>query len=100
MLTSIDMAMALGYRDLEEVIENEEELKPGDKVFINNKDKALALFLIGEEPLEKGMRIIGSHVDSPRLDLKQNPLYEDSDLAMMETHYYGGVKNINGLHFH
>lgn len=91
-LTSIDMAMALGYRDLEEVIENEEELKPGDKVFINNKDKALALFLIGEEPLEKGMRIIGSHVDSPRLDLKQNPLYEDSDLAMMETHYYGGVK--------
>jgi aspartyl aminopeptidase len=91
-LTSIDMAMALGYRDLEEVIENEEKLKPGDKVFINNKDKALALFLIGEEPLEKGMRIIGSHVDSPRLDLKQNPLYEDSDLAMMETHYYGGVK--------
>lgn len=91
-LTSIDMAMALGYRDLEEVIENQEKLKPGDKVFINNKDKALALFLIGEEPLEKGMRIIGSHVDSPRLDLKQNPLYEDSDLAMMETHYYGGVK--------
>lgn len=91
-LTSIDMAMALGYRDLEEVIENKEKLKPGDKVFINNKDKALALFLIGEEPLEKGMRIIGSHVDSPRLDLKQNPLYEDSNLAMMETHYYGGLK--------
>lgn len=91
-LTSIDMAMALGYRDLEEVIENGEKLKSGDKVFINNKDKALALFLIGEEPLERGMRIIGSHVDSPRLDLKQNPLYEDSDLAMMETHYYGGVK--------
>ncbi len=91
-LTSIDMAMALGYRDLEEVIENGEKLKSGDKVFINNKDKALALFLIGEEPLERGMRIIGSHVDSPRLDLKQNPLYEDSDLAMLETHYYGGVK--------
>ncbi len=91
-LTSIDMAIALGYRDLEEVIENGESLNPGDKVFINNKDKALALFLIGQEPIEKGMRIIGSHVDSPRLDLKQNPLYEDSDLAMMETHYYGGVK--------
>lgn len=91
-LTSIDMAMALGYRDLEEIIENGETLKAGDKVFINNKDKALALFLIGEEPIEKGMRIIGSHVDSPRLDLKQNPLYEDSNLAMMETHYYGGVK--------
>ncbi|MCR1949446.1 aminopeptidase [Clostridium sp. DSM 100503] len=91
-LTSIDMAAALGYRDLEEVIENGETLKTGDKIFINNKDKALALFLIGEEPIEKGMRIIGSHVDSPRLDLKQNPLYEDSNLAMMETHYYGGVK--------
>ena len=90
-LTSVDMAIALGYRDLEEVIENGETLKVGDKIFINNKDKALALFLIGEEPIEKGMRIIGSHVDSPRLDLKQNPLYEDSNLAMMETHYYGGV---------
>lgn len=94
-LTSVDMAIALGYRDLEEVIENGETLKVGDKIFINNKDKALALFLIGEEPIEKGMRIIGSHVDSPRLDLKQNPLYEDSNLAMMETHYYGGSKKIS-----
>lgn len=59
---------------------------------MNNKDKALALFIIGEEPMERGLRIIGSHVDSPRLDLKQNPLYEDTNLAMMETHYYGGVK--------
>ena len=91
-LTSIDMATALGFRDLEEVIENKESLKPGDKVYLNNKDKALALFIIGEEPMEKGLRIIGSHVDSPRLDLKQNPLYEDTNLAMMETHYYGGVK--------
>lgn len=91
-LTSIDMAMALGFRDLEEVIENGESLKIGDKVFINNKDKALALFIIGEESMDKGLRIIGSHVDSPRLDLKQNPLYEDTNLAMMETHYYGGVK--------
>lgn len=63
-----------------------------DKIYVNNKDKSLALFLIVEEPLEKGMRIIGSHVDSPRLDLKQNPLYEDTNLAMMETHYYGGIK--------
>ena len=61
-------------------------------MFLNNKDKALALFIIGEEPIEKGLRIIGSHIDSPRLDLKQNPLYEDSNLAMMETHYDGGVK--------
>lgn len=91
-LTSIDMVMAFGFRDLEEVIENGESLKIGDKIFINNKDKALALFIIGEEPIDKGLRIIGSHVDSPRLDLKQNPLYEDTNLAMMETHYYGGVK--------
>ena len=57
-------------------------LKVGDKVYANNKDKALALYLIGKDPIENGMRIIGSHVDSPRLDLKQNPLYEDTDLAL------------------
>ena len=91
-LTSVDMLEALGYRDLTEVLENKETLKAGDKIYINNKDKTIAAFLIGEEPLEKGMRIIGSHVDSPRLDLKQNPLYEDSELALMETHYYGGIK--------
>ena len=86
------MAKALGYKDFNEIIENNETIKAGDKIYVNNKDKSLALFLIGEEPLEKGMRIIGSHVDSPRLDLKQNPLYEDTNLAMMETHYYGGIK--------
>lgn len=91
-LTSINMAEALGYRNLEDIINNNERLKAGDKVYCNNKDKALALFLIGKEPIEKGLRIIGSHVDSPRLDLKQNPLYEDTGLAMMKTHYYGGVK--------
>ena len=91
-LTSIEMAKALGYKDFNEIIENNETIKAGDKIYVNNKDKSLALFLIGEEPLEKGMRIIGSHVDSPRLDLKQNPLYEDTNLAMMETHYYGGIK--------
>lgn len=91
-LTSIDMAEALGYRDFNEVLDNNETLKVGDKVYVNNKDKGLILFLIGEESIEQGMRIIGAHVDSPRLDLKQNPLYEDSNLAMMETHYYGGIK--------
>lgn len=91
-LTSVDMLEALGYRDLTEILENKQTLKAGDKVYINNKDKTIAAFLIGEEPLENGMRIIGSHVDSPRLDLKQNPLYEDADLALMETHYYGGIK--------
>lgn len=91
-LTSIHMAKAFDFRDLKEIIEKKESLKQGDKVYLNNKDKTLALFIIGEEPMEKGLRILGAHIDSPRLDLKQNPLYEDTNLAMMETHYYGGVK--------
>ena len=86
------MAEAHGYRNLEDVIRNQETLKPGDKVYANNMGKTIALFLIGKEPLEKGMKILGAHIDSPRLDLKQNPLYEDKDLAMLETHYYGGIK--------
>ena len=81
-----------GFRDLESVIAEGGSIKPGDKLFANNMGKTLALFVIGTQPLEKGMRILGAHIDSPRLDLKQNPLYEDTDLAMLETHYYGGVK--------
>ena len=86
------LAEKQGYRDLNKIIENNESLKAGDKVYVNHMGKSLALFLIGKESLEKGMRILGAHIDSPRLDIKQNPLYEDTDLAMMETHYYGGVK--------
>ena len=86
------LAEKQGYRELNKIIENNESLKAGDKVYVNHMGKSLALFLIGKESLEKGMRILGAHIDSPRLDLKQNPLYEDTDLAMMETHYYGGVK--------
>lgn len=89
---AIRLAEEKGYRDLNEIIKNNEVLKAGDKVYANNKDKTLALYLIGKDSLENGMRIIGSHVDSPRIDLKQNPLYEDGDLALMDTHYYGGVK--------
>ena len=89
---AIRLAEEKGYRNLDEIIKNNETLKAGDKVYSNNKDKSLALYLIGKGSIENGMRIIGSHVDSPRLDLKQNPLYEDSDLALMDTHYYGGVK--------
>jgi aspartyl aminopeptidase len=88
----IDLAKKEGYENLETIIAENRSLKPGDKVYANNMDKTLALFVIGNEPLEKGMKILGAHVDSPRLDLKQNPLYEDTDLAMLETHYYGGVK--------
>ena len=91
-LEAVKLAEEKGYRNLNLVIKNGETLKSGDKVYLNNKDKALVLFLIGNESLESGMRIIGSHVDSPRLDLKQHTLYEDGQMALMDTHYYGGIK--------
>ena len=91
-IESIAMAKAKGYHDLEEVIANGETLKAGDKVYANNMGKTVAFFLIGKQPLENGMNILGAHVDSPRLDIKQNPLYEDNELALLDTHYYGGIK--------
>ena len=81
-----------GYQDLDKLIEKGAKLKAGDKVYRSNHGKALAMFVIGEEPLEKGMNILGAHIDSPRLDLKQNPLYEDTEMVLLDTHYYGGVK--------
>ena len=88
----IKEAKKAGYRDLNEVILNEGVLEAGDKVYVNNMDKAVALILIGKESIQNGMNILGAHIDSPRLDLKQNPLYEDTELAMFDTHYYGGIK--------
>ncbi|MCM8710351.1 aminopeptidase [Clostridium sp. SYSU_GA19001] len=88
----ISIAEKSGYKNIETLIKENKRLKSGDKVYANNMNKTLALFVIGSEPFEKGMKILGAHVDSPRLDLKQNPLYEDTDLAMFETHYYGGIK--------
>ncbi|CDI40308.1 putative M18 family aminopeptidase 1 (fragment) [Tepidanaerobacter acetatoxydans Re1] len=81
-----------GYRNLQELINQGKSLKPGDKVYAEIMGKTIALFVIGKKPLEEGLCIIGAHIDSPRLDLKQNPLYEDADLALFETHYYGGIK--------
>ena len=81
-----------GYRSLKEVRRSGEKLQAGDKVYVSIMGKTLALFHIGKEPMEKGMNILGAHIDSPRLDLKQNPLYESDGLAMLETHYYGGIK--------
>ena len=89
---SIRLAESVGYKNLENIIKNNETLKCGDKVYVNNKDKNIALFVIGSEPIEKGLKILGAHIDSPRLDLKQNPLYEESELALLDTHYYGGIK--------
>lgn len=85
-------AIANGYKDIEELKANGVKLKAGDKVFADCMGKTLALFLIGSEPIEKGFKILGAHIDSPRLDLKQNPVYEDTDTAFLKTHYYGGIK--------
>ncbi|AND84978.1 aminopeptidase [Clostridium tyrobutyricum] len=88
----IKRAEVKGYKNIEELIKSNTKLNPGDKVYANNKDKTLALFVIGSKDIQEGMRILGAHIDSPRLDLKQNPLYEDTDLALFDTHYYGGIK--------
>lgn len=89
---AIKIAENAGYRDLKKVIAENGKLKTGDKVYACHMGKTLALFNIGKEPLENGMKILGAHIDSPRIDVKQNPLYEDSDMALLDTHYYGGIK--------
>lgn len=81
-----------GFENLDDVIAAGKTLKAGDKVYAMNKKKMVAAFVIGKRPVSEGMRILGAHIDSPRLDLKQNPLYEDTDMALLDTHYYGGVK--------
>ena len=86
------MAEAAGYRNLQEFLDNGEKLKAGDKVYMSYMGKSIMLAHIGREPIENGMNILGAHIDSPRLDIKQNPLYENTDLAYLDTHYYGGVK--------
>ena len=89
---SVNMARDAGYRDLEEILRSGETLKAGDKVYAVNMNKMLALFRIGERPISEGMNILGAHIDSPRIDVKQNPLYENEELAYLDTHYYGGIK--------
>ena len=81
-----------GYTDLEKAIAGKKALKPGDKVYLNQMGKAVLTFHIGKKPMAEGMNIVGAHIDSPRLDIKQNPLYEDGDFALADTHYYGGIK--------
>lgn len=89
---SVKMAESAGYIPLADCIREGRELKTGDKVYAVYNGKTLILYHIGEEPLEKGMNILGAHIDSPRIDVKQNPLYEDSGFAYLDTHYYGGIK--------
>lgn len=89
---SVEIARKNGYVDIKDIIKEGRLLKPGDKVYAVNKGKALMLVNIGKQDIENGLRILGAHVDSPRLDIKQNPLYEDEELVLLDTHYYGGIK--------
>ena len=89
---TVQMAKERGYRDLKEITQSGGPLKSGDKVYAVCMDKMVALFHIGDEPLENGMNILGAHIDSPRIDVKQNPLYENEEFAYFDTHYYGGIK--------
>ncbi len=90
--TIVNTIEAEGYRELEGLIESGAKLQKGDKVYSVCMNKSIAMFQIGEKPMTEGMNILGAHIDSPRIDVKQNPLYEDSNLAYLDTHYYGGVK--------
>lgn len=88
----IERAREDGYISIDEARSKGKKLKAGDKVYASAMGKIVALFQIGKKPLENGMNILGAHIDSPRLDIKQNPLYEDNGLALLDTHYYGGIK--------
>ena len=90
--TFVAQAKEAGFISLEEAVAKGSTLKPGDKVYADHMGKSLALFVIGSAPISEGMNILGAHIDSPRLDLKQNPMYEDNDMVLLDTHYYGGVK--------
>ncbi|MDE5863586.1 MAG: aminopeptidase [Lachnospiraceae bacterium] len=88
----VELAKDAGYVDFEEIKKSGKKLKAGDKVYAVNMKKAIAMFQIGKEPITNGLNILGAHIDSPRMDVKQNPLYEEADLAYLDTHYYGGIK--------
>ena len=90
--TIVNEIEANGYRELNTLIGGKTKLKKGDKVYSVWMNKSIAMFQIGSEPLEQGLNILGAHIDSPRIDVKQNPLYEDGGFAYLDTHYYGGIK--------
>lgn len=88
----IKRAEQKGYKNLDDFIKNNITIHPGDKIYVNNKGKSVALFHIGTKPITGGMNILGAHIDSPRIDLKANALYESDDFTYFDTHYYGGIK--------
>ena len=87
----VRIAKENGYVSIDEVIKKG-KVNPGDKIYAVNKDKAVALFVMGKNKLEDGMKIIGGHIDAPRIDLKPQPLYQEANLGFFKTHYYGGIK--------
>ena len=87
-----NMALAKGFIRIEDALASGKKLKAGDKVYQLNRGKSVLLAVVGKNPIEQGVNVTGAHIDSPRLDLKQNPLYEDTDMALLKTHYYGGIK--------
>ena len=89
---AVEMAKEAGYQDIKDVLKEGKSLKAGDKVYAVCMEKMLAMFRMGEELLSNGMNILGAHIDSPRIDVKQNPLYESEGMAYLDTHYYGGIK--------
>ena len=94
---AVEMAKEAGYQDIKDVLKEGKSLKEGDKVYAVCMEKMLAMFRMGEEPLSNGMNILGAHIDSPRIDVKQNPLYESEEFAYLDTHYYGGIKKYQWL---
>lgn len=88
----VRIAKLNGFKNIEDCIANNEEIKPGMKLYANNKGKSAVVVIVGEDSIQKGMNVLGTHLDSPRLDLKPFPLYEDGGLALFKTHYYGGIK--------
>ncbi len=96
-LEAVSSAEEKGFRDMDALIASGVRLKAGDRVYRNWMGKSFMAFIVGKEPMEKGMNILGAHIDSPRLDIKQNPVYEDTGLAYLDTHYYGGIKKYQWL---
>lgn len=88
----IRLAQKAGFHDLKEYLDQNRPIQPGERIYASNMGKDLCLFVVGKKPLSEGMNILGAHIDSPRLDIKQKPLYEDHGLVLLDTHYYGGVK--------
>lgn len=89
---TVNIIKKAGYKDLDDIIAKKQKIKAGDKVYAVCMGKTIAMFNIGTKSIEEGINILGAHVDSPRIDIKQNPLYEDSNFAYLDTHYYGGIK--------